>query len=84
MSQNFCMDVRDPRCKPESFVAQKKTHGQVYHLDLELNYRSRDWLPIDNLHWVLVSRRRLDIWVSLVLPVTIATLGVGMCEGFGE
>ena len=26
----------------------------------------------------------LGIWVSLTLPVTIATLGIGMCEGIGE
>ena len=84
MSQNFCMGVRDPRCKPKSYVAQKKTHGHVYHLDLELSDRSRDWLPIGKLHGVLVSRQRLGIWVSLVLPVTIATLGIGTCEGVGE
>ena len=42
MSQNLCMGVRDPRCKPKSSVAQKKTHGHVYHLDLELSDRSRD------------------------------------------
>ena len=45
---------------------------------------TRDWLPIDKLHWVLVSRQRLSIWVSLVLLVTIATLGIDMCEGVGE
>ena len=40
--EKFCMGVRDPRCKPKSSVAQKKIHGQVYHLDLELSNRSRD------------------------------------------
>ena len=42
LSKKFCMGVRDPRCNPKSFVAQKKTHGHVYHLDLELSDRSRD------------------------------------------
>ena len=45
---------------------------------------TRDWLPIGKLHWVLVSGQRLHKWVSLVLLVTIATLGIGMCEGVGE
>ena len=40
--KKFCVGVRDPRYKPKSFVAQKKTHGHVYHLDLELSDRSRD------------------------------------------
>ena len=84
LSKNFCVGVRDPRCNPKSSVAQKKTHGQVYHLDLELSDRSRDWLPIGKLHWVLVSGKRLGIWVSLVLLVTIGTLGIGMCERVGE
>ena len=42
LSEKFYMGVRDPRCNPKSFVAQKKTHGYVYHLDLELSDRSRD------------------------------------------
>ena len=42
MSQNFCMGVRDPRCKMKCYVAQNKTHGLVYHLDLELSDRSQD------------------------------------------
>ena len=45
---------------------------------------TRDWLPIGKLHWVLVSRQRLGIWVSLVLLMTIATLDIGMYEGVGE
>ena len=45
---------------------------------------TRDLLPIGKLHWELVSRQRLGIWVSLGLPVTIATLGIDMCEGVGE
>ena len=45
---------------------------------------TRDELSISNLHRVLVSRQRLDIWVSLALLVTIATLGTAMCEGVGE
>ena len=54
--KRFCMGVRDPRyypkrfyigvkdlwCKPKSSVSQKKTHGHVHHLDLELSDRSRD------------------------------------------
>ena len=42
LSERFCMGVRDPRYYPKSSVAQKKTHGHVYHLDLELSDRSRD------------------------------------------
>ena len=36
------------------------------------------------LHEVLVSRQGLGIGVSLVLPVTNVTLGIGKCEGVGE
>ena len=42
LSEKLCMGVRDPRCNPKSSVAQEKTHGHVYHLDLELSDRSRD------------------------------------------
>ena len=42
LSEKFCMGVRDLRCNPKSSVAQKKTHGHVHHLDLELSDRSRD------------------------------------------
>ena len=42
ISEKFCVGVKDPRCKLKSFVAQKKTHDYVYHLDLELSDRSRD------------------------------------------
>ena len=42
LSEKFCGGVRDPRCKPKSSVAQKKTHGHVHHLDLELSDKSRD------------------------------------------
>ena len=41
LSEKFCMGVRDPRCNPKSFIAQEKTRGHVYHLDLELSDRSR-------------------------------------------
>ena len=40
--------------------------------------------PYRHLHWVLVSRQRARYMVSLVLPVTVVTLGIGMCEGVGE
>ena len=40
--EKFCVAVRDPPCKPKSSVAQKKIHGHVYHLDLELSDRSQD------------------------------------------
>ena len=50
LSEKFYGGVRDPRCKPKSFVAQKKTHGHVYHLDFKLGDRSRDWLPMGKLH----------------------------------
>ena len=42
LSEKFCGGVRDPRCKPKSSVAQNKTHGHVYPLDLELSDRSWD------------------------------------------
>ena len=42
LSEKFYMGVRDPQCKPKSSVAQNKTHGYVYHLDLELSDMSRD------------------------------------------
>ena len=42
VSEKFCMCVRDPQCKPKSFVAQKKTHGHGYHLDFDMGDRSRD------------------------------------------
>ena len=42
LSEKFCVSVRDSRYKPKSSVAQKKTHGHVYHLDLELSDRNRD------------------------------------------
>ena len=40
-SKRFCTGVRDPRYYPKSSVAQEKTHGHVYHLDLELSDRSQ-------------------------------------------
>ena len=39
--KRFCMGVRDPRYYLEISVSQEKTHGHVYHLDLELSDRSR-------------------------------------------
>ena len=42
LCEKFYGGVRDPRCKPKSSVAQKKTHGHVDHLDLYLSDRSRD------------------------------------------
>ena len=36
------MGVRDSRCDPKSYVAQKKTHGHVYHIDFGLCDMSRD------------------------------------------
>ena len=42
LSEKFYMGVRDLWCNLKSSVAQKKTHGHVYHLDLELIDRSRD------------------------------------------
>ena len=42
LSKKFCGGVKDPWCKPKSSITQKKKHGQVYHLDLELSDRSRD------------------------------------------
>ena len=41
-SEKLCMGIRDLRYKPKSSVAQKKTHGHVYHLDLELSDKSQD------------------------------------------
>ena len=42
LSEKFGISVRDPRCNSKSPVAQKKTHGHIYHLDLEFSDRSRD------------------------------------------
>ena len=42
LSEKFCMGVRDPWCNSKSSVSQEKTHGHVYHLDLELSDRSWD------------------------------------------
>ena len=42
LSEKFCGGVRELWCKSKSYVAQKKTHDHVYHLDLELSDRSRD------------------------------------------
>ena len=42
LSEKFYVGVRDLWCKPKISVSQKKTHGHVYHLDLELSDRSRD------------------------------------------
>ena len=42
LSEKFCVGVRDPRCKPKSYVSQNKIHGHVYHLDLESSDRSQD------------------------------------------
>ena len=56
LSERSCMGVRDPRYNPKSYVwvletrslirkvllPQKRTHGHVYHLDLESSDRSRD------------------------------------------
>ena len=46
LSEKFCGGVRDPLCKPKSSVTQKKTHGHVSHLYVELSDRSRDWFVI--------------------------------------
>ena len=39
-------------------------------------------------HWQIAlgvgELTKAGIWVSLALPVVIATLGIGMCEGVGE
>ena len=48
--KRFCTGVRDPRYYPKSYVGQEKTHGHVYHLDLELSDRSwvdSGWIT----HW---------------------------------
>ena len=42
LSERFYAGVRDPQCKPKSSVAQKKTRGYVYYLDLELGDRNWD------------------------------------------
>ena len=45
-----------------------KTQGHGYHVDLELGDRSREWLEIWitlwKLHWALLSRQGLNIWMS--------------------
>ena len=42
LSEKLCGGVRDLQCKPKSYVTQNKTHGHVYHLDLELSNRNQD------------------------------------------
>ena len=42
LSERFYVGVRDSRCKPQSYVTQKKTRGYVYHLDLELGDRIQE------------------------------------------
>ena len=89
-SEKLCMGVRDSRCYPKTFClgVRDLRHKSKFLLPKELSDRSRDRLrigyPLANWHWVLVSQQRLGIWVSLVLPVTIATLGIDMCEGVDE
>ena len=64
------MGVRDSRCDPKSYVIGVGIDsGIVAH-----------W----HLHWVLVSRQGLGICASLVLPVTVVTLFIGMCKGVDE
>ena len=87
LSEKFCVGVRDPRCKLKSSVAQKKTHGRGYHLEFELGDRSRSRLGISYpLAFALgVSEpTRARYVVSLVLLVTVVTLGNSMCEEVGE
>ena len=87
LSKKFCGGVRDPRCKPKSYVAQKKTHGHGYHLDFELGDRIRGRLGIcyPLAHALGVGEpTRARYMMSLVLPVTVVTLGIDMCEGVGE
>ena len=87
LSQKFCLGIKDPRCKPKSSVAQKKTHGHGYHLDFELGDRSQGRLGISYLLALALGvgePTRARCMVSLVLPVTIVTLGIIMCEGVIE
>ena len=87
LSEKLCIGVRDSRCKPKSSVAQKKTHGHGYHLDFELGDRIRGGLGISYplaLALGVGEPTRARYMVSLVLPVTVVALGIGMCEGVGE
>ena len=87
LSEKFCLGVRNPQCKPKSSVAQKKTHGHGYHLDFELGDRSEGRLMISYplaLALGVGELTRARCMVSLVLPVTIVTLGIIMCEEVGE
>ena len=44
------MGVTDPRYRPKSSVAQRKTHDHGYHLDFELGDRSQGDLGLVT-HW---------------------------------
>ena len=63
----------------------KKTHDHGYHIDFELCDRSRDLLGISCPLALALGTGELVraryMCVSLVLPVTVVTLGIGLCEG---
>ena len=42
ISRNFCVNVRDSKCKPKSYVNRDKNTWSGYHVDLELRDRSRE------------------------------------------
>ena len=42
LSEKFYVGVRDTRCNPKNSIPQKKTHGHIYHLDLQLSDRGWD------------------------------------------
>ena len=76
-----------PTVLSEKFCCPQKTHGHVYHIDFGLCDRSRDGLGIGYPLALALGTgepvRPRYMCVSLVLPVTVVTLGIGMCEGVG-
>ena len=64
------MNVTGLKCKPKSYVARNENTRSSYHEDLELSDRSREclkiWIPLWKLHWVLLSRQGLVIWMSFM------------------
>ena len=64
------MNVRGSKCKPKSYVNRDENTRSSYHVDLELSDKSREWLeiwiPLWQLHLVLLSRQGLSIWMSFM------------------
>ena len=56
-SQNFCMGVRDPQCKPKSYVAQIRHTINTYNSSCVIGVGIDSGLVAHwHLQWALVSR----------------------------